>query len=84
MLLLRLTEAAGAAGKTELKQHLQKAKSGGKPLYDALADFHLLLYLSKQANFDLGSDMSTLCDAVVNKYAVPEGYSIIIDSLAGL
>lgn len=73
-----------AAGKAELKQHLQKAKGAGKPLHEALADFHLLLYLSKQANFDLGSDMSMLCDAVANKYAIPEGYSIIIDSLAGL
>eukprot|EP00884_Botryococcus_braunii_P003696 jgi/Botrbrau1/13327/Bobra.0334s0005.1 len=71
-------------GKAELKQHLQKAKGGGKPLQEALADFHVLLYLSKQANFDLGSDMAILCDAVANKYAIPEGYAIIIDSLAGL
>lgn len=72
------------AGKTELKQLLQKAKQAGKPLQEALADFHLLLFLSKQANFDLASDMSILCDAVVNKCPIPEGYGIIIDSLAGL
>lgn len=39
------------AGTTELKDHMQKYKS--QPSHQQLADFHLLLYLSKLPSFNL-------------------------------
>ncbi|GAB4815563.1 hypothetical protein N2152v2_002609 [Parachlorella kessleri] len=68
-------------GKPELKQHLQKFSA--RPYSERLADFHLLLYLSRQPNFDL-SDIGFIVDAVKSKAPLQEGYKIIIDSLAGL
>lgn len=43
------------AGPQELRDHLKKY--AGRPLWEALADFHLLLYLAAQPNFDLASDI---------------------------
>ena len=42
------------AGKPELKAHLQKLAA--KPYSERLADFHLLLYLARQPNFDLSGE----------------------------
>ena len=68
------------AGPAELKQHM--AQHSKLPYHQRLADFHLLLYLSKQPNFDLGEDILTIVEAVKHKANIPEGYSLIIDSLA--
>jgi nuclear protein localization protein 4 homolog len=70
------------AGKLELRQHLTKMKA--KPYVERLSDFHLLLWLSKQPNLDLTSDMALLAQAVQQRTQVPEGYTLIIDSLADL
>ncbi|PRW57867.1 NPL4 1 [Chlorella sorokiniana] len=68
-------------GAPELKAHLQQRRAA--PYWARLADFHLLLYLARQPNFD-EPEVSVLVDAVHNKAAVPEGFQIIIDSMAGL
>jgi nuclear protein localization family protein 4 len=68
-------------GKAELRHHLQKNAS--KPYAARLADFHLLLYLAKQPNLDL-NDLAIIIDATKTGAAVPEGYTLIIDSLAEL
>ncbi len=67
------------AGKAELRQYLQKFAS--KPSMQRLSDFHLLLYLAKQPNLDL-SDMGTIIDHVHAKQPIPEGYTLIIDTIA--
>ena len=68
------------AGKPELKAHLQKFSN--KPFVEAMADFHLLLWLAKQPNLDLSSDLAILAEAVREKSPVPEGYKLIIESIA--
>lgn len=68
-------------GKPELKQHLQKYSA--KPYSERLADFHLLLYLARQPNFET-TDLGLIVDAAREKTPLQEGYKIIIDSLAGL
>ncbi len=140
------------AGSAELKAHLQQRRAA--PYWARLADFHLLLYLARQPNFDEPevrtggavrmcvrnerclyahgfrshlllcvvqpaklalalqdrtarklrrplparvtlvrcaagapcpcTQVSVLVDAVHTKQAVPEGFQIIIDSMAGL
>lgn len=68
-------------GRAELKAHLQRNASA--QYVDRLADFHLLLFLAKQPGFE-AADVATVAGAVARKEPVPEGYKIIIDSLAGL
>lgn len=68
------------AGASELKKHLQQNRA--KPYVQRLSDFHLLLYLSKQPNFDIATDISFLVKCVHAQSPVPEGYTLIIDSLA--
>ena len=69
------------AGKAELRHHLQK--QAGRPYQMRLADFHLLLWLAKQPNLDL-TDLQVIIEAVKEQSPVPEGYTLIIDSLAEL
>ena len=71
----------GCAGKAELRHHLQK--QAGKPYQMRLADFHLLLWLAKQPNLDL-ADLQVIIEAVKEQSPVPEGYTLIIESLAEL
>lgn len=71
-----------SAGKAELRQHLQRG--AGKPYAARLADFHLLLYLAQQPGLEAASDLTVLVDAVHAGGAIPEGYQLIIDSLAEL
>ena len=63
----------------DLRYHLQATAS--KAYCERLADFHLLLFLSK--SLDLGTDMALLVNAVKTKGTVAEGYRLIIDSIAG-
>lgn len=49
---------------------------------EALSDFHLLLYLAKQPNFEL-TDIEHICTAVIHRAAIPDGYRLMIDSMAG-
>ena len=49
---------------------------------EVLADFHLLLWLSAQPQFELTSEIADLADAVKEKREVPEGYKYIVQALA--
>lgn len=65
----------------ELKAHMRRLAA--KPYVERLADFHLLLYLAGQAGFSEG-DLSAIAQAVASKTPLPEGYTILIDALAGM
>ena len=53
-LIFPVCRSLPATGKPELKQHLQKFSA--RPYSERLADFHLLLYLARQPNFDLSGE----------------------------
>ncbi|KAL3622049.1 hypothetical protein CASFOL_034245 [Castilleja foliolosa] len=61
-----------------LKTHLDSAKS--LPFVKRISDFHLLLLLARF--FDLNSDVPALAGCVQAHAAVPEGYQLLIESLA--
>ena len=69
-----------AAGPSEFKQYMRQSAS--KPYWQRLADFHLLMYLAKQPGLDLVNDIAVLLECIKHKASVPEGYTLIIDSLA--
>lgn len=69
-------------GKSELRAYLQKYAR--QPYAQRLADFHLLLYLARQSNWDLQTDMRVVVECVRDKEPIPEGYQLIVDSMAGL
>ena len=46
-----------------------------------LADFHLLLFLSKHLD---ANDMAVVAVSVAERGEIPEGYQLIINSLAGV
>lgn len=61
-----------------LKGHLERHKS--KPYVKRISDFHLLLLLS---NFlDINTDVPQLTEAIRTEGPVPDGYQLIIESLA--
>ncbi|XP_057964101.1 NPL4-like protein 1 [Malania oleifera] len=61
-----------------LKNHLDRAKS--LPFVKRISDFHLLLLLSRV--LDLSADVPALAECVQNQSAVPEGYQLLIESMA--
>lgn len=61
-----------------LKTHLDRAKS--LPLVKRISDFHLLLFLARF--LDVNSDVPVLAECVLRQAPVPEGYHILIDSMA--
>ncbi|KAH7577461.1 hypothetical protein ACOSP7_001632 [Xanthoceras sorbifolium] len=61
-----------------LKSHLDRAQS--LPLVKWISDFHLLLFLARF--LDLNSDIPALTQCVQTQTAVPEGYKLLINSLA--
>jgi nuclear protein localization family protein 4 len=67
----------------EMKKHLQNAGTAGWTFEDRLADFSLLVYLSKF--LDVRADFPKICASVVDR-SVPldDGYKLIIKSLAGM
>jgi nuclear protein localization family protein 4 len=67
----------------EMKRHLQQSGSAGWTFEDRLADFSLLLYLSKF--LDIHADFPKICASVVDR-SVPldDGYKLIIKSMAGM
>ena len=69
------------AGTAELKAHLGSRRAA--PFWARIADFHLLLYLARQPNLDL-PEVGLLADAVRGKGEVPEGFQLIVQSMAGL
>ena len=68
-------------GAAELKSHLQRTSA--RPYAERLSDFHLLLYIAKQPGLEV-EDVAALAAAVASKEPVPEGYKIIIESIAGI
>ncbi|KAL3153175.1 hypothetical protein ABBQ38_011927 [Trebouxia sp. C0009 RCD-2024] len=67
-------------GPSEFKQYMRQNSS--KAYWQRLADFHLLMYLGKQPGLDLVNDIAVLLECINHKATVPEGYTLIIDSLA--
>ncbi|KAK5812269.1 hypothetical protein F383_19498 [Gossypium arboreum] len=61
-----------------LKNHLDRTKS--LPFVKRIADFHLLLFLAM--SHGLGSDVPALAECVSTETAVPEGYQLLIESMA--
>eukprot|EP01018_Ginkgo_biloba_P017489 Gb_01547 [translate_table: standard] len=61
-----------------LKNHLDKTKN--LPYVKRISDFHLMLLLAKY--LDVNADVPQLAACVQAQASVPEGYQIIIDSLA--
>mmetsp|Transcript_8010 Transcript_8010/g.11434 ORF Transcript_8010/g.11434 Transcript_8010/m.11434 type:complete len:505 (+) Transcript_8010:57-1571(+) len=67
----------------EMKKQLSQSGSAGWTFLDLLADFNLLIYLSKFMDPD--SDMPRICESIVNRdIPLYEGYRLIIASMAGL
>jgi nuclear protein localization family protein 4 len=61
-----------------LRSHLDRAKN--LPFVKRISDFHLLLFLAKF--LDLNSDVPALSECVLTQTAVPEGYQLLIESMA--
>uniref|UniRef100_A0A7N0SYK7 MPN domain-containing protein n=1 Tax=Kalanchoe fedtschenkoi TaxID=63787 RepID=A0A7N0SYK7_KALFE len=61
-----------------LKNHLDRARN--LPFVKRISDFHLLLLISKY--FDINSDVPTITEYVLQQKPIPEGYQLIIESLA--
>jgi nuclear protein localization family protein 4 len=64
----------------DLKACLQATK--GQPYAARLTDFHMLLFLSNV--LDLNTDVALLCEAVRTQGPVQDGYTLLIESIAGL
>ncbi|KAG5231813.1 NPL4 protein [Salix suchowensis] len=61
-----------------LRSHLDRAKN--LPFVKRISDFHLLLFLARF--LDLNSDVPALAECVLAQTAVPEGYQLLIESMA--
>ncbi|OMO77827.1 Nuclear pore localization protein NPL4 [Corchorus capsularis] len=61
-----------------LKNHLDRAKN--LPFVKRISDFHLLLFLAK--SLGLSSDVPALAECVLTQSPVPEGYQLLIESMA--
>lgn len=61
-----------------LKTHLNRMQS--LPLVKQISDFHLLLFLA--GVLDLNSDVPALAQCVLTQTTVPEGYKLLINSMA--
>lgn len=61
-----------------LKNHLDRTRS--LSFVKRISDFHLLLLLARF--LDLSSDVPALAECVQRQSAVPEGYQLLIESLA--
>ncbi|KAM0947697.1 putative nuclear pore localization protein NPL4 [Dioscorea sansibarensis] len=61
-----------------LKNHLDRTKH--LPFVKRISDFHLLLLLARI--LDVNADIPALTECVVGQTSVPEGYQLLIDSLA--
>lgn len=61
-----------------LKTHLDRAKS--LPYVKRIADFHLMLLLARI--LDVNADIPALAACVHTQSAIPEGYQLLIESMA--
>ncbi|XP_050364263.1 NPL4-like protein 2 [Argentina anserina] len=62
----------------DLKTHLDRAKN--LPYVKRIADFHLMLLL--RGFLDANADLPALAQCVLTQSAIPEGYQVLIDSMA--
>lgn len=61
-----------------LKNHLDRTKH--LPFVKRISDFHLLLLLSRF--LDVNADVPALAECIQRQASVPEGYHLLIESLA--
>ena len=61
-----------------LKTHMDRARS--LPFVKRISDFHLLRFVARF--LDVGSDVPALAECVRLQSNVPEGYELLIDSMA--
>jgi nuclear protein localization family protein 4 len=61
-----------------LKTHMERARS--LPFVKRISDFHLLLFVAQF--LDVSSDVPALAECVRLQSHVPEGYELLIDSMA--
>ncbi|XP_062022572.1 NPL4-like protein 1 [Rosa rugosa] len=61
-----------------LKTHMDRAKS--LPYVKRIADFHLMLLLARF--LDVNADVPALAECVRTQSAIPEGYQLLIESMA--
>ncbi|CDP03565.1 unnamed protein product [Coffea canephora] len=61
-----------------LRNHLDRAKN--LPFVKRISDFHLLLLLARF--LDINADVPALAECVQTRSAVPEGYQLLIESMA--
>ncbi|EOA24114.1 hypothetical protein CARUB_v10017347mg [Capsella rubella] len=61
-----------------LKTHMERARS--LPFVKRISDFHLLLFVAQF--LDVSSDVPALAECVRLQSPVPEGYELLIDSMA--
>jgi nuclear protein localization protein 4 homolog len=67
-----------------MKYQLSKSGTAGWTFVDRLADFNLLIFLSKF--LDIATDYPKICSAIVDRNNTPldDGYKLILKSLAGM
>lgn len=70
-----------AQANTDLREHL--ARHAQKSWPQRLADFHLLLWLGTSSGLDLDGDVTQIVESVRAGAPVMEGYTMLIESLAG-
>jgi len=61
-----------------LKTHLERSRS--HPFVKRISDFHLLLELARF--LDINADIPALTECVRTQTPVPEGYQLLIESMA--
>jgi nuclear protein localization protein 4 homolog len=66
---------------TDLKEHLRKHSQKSWP--QKLADFHLLLWLASCSGLSIDTDLVSIAESVRTDTPVMEGYTMLVDSLAG-
>jgi nuclear protein localization family protein 4 len=71
-----------APSKDELKRQLSKSGTAGWSFIDLLSDFNLLIYLTQF--LDINADFPKICQSIVDRSPIDEGYKLIIASIAGL
>jgi nuclear protein localization protein 4 homolog len=66
-----------------MKKQLSKSGTAGWTFVELLADFNLLIFISKY--LDMATDMPKICESIVDRdKPLNDGYKLIIGSLAGL
>ncbi|ERN16838.1 hypothetical protein AMTRI_Chr02g221630 [Amborella trichopoda] len=62
-----------------LKNHMERTRN--LPFVKRISDFHLLLLLAKY--LDINADVPALAECVQQQSPIPEGYQLLIESMAG-